>query len=78
LYFCDIVQWEIGLVGKGMGVSPMLAQVSTSRAAMLDGFPFQKKCSFSAALLLLEQYHNIILMLQKQLRPSDLLDKKKE
>jgi hypothetical protein len=28
-----------------------------------------------AELLLLEQYHNVILMLQKQLRPSDSLNK---
>ena len=39
LFCCDIVQREICLVGKGMGVSPMSAQVSTSCAAALDRFP---------------------------------------
>ncbi len=38
LFFCDIIQREIGLVGKGMGVSPMSARVSTSSATVLDRF----------------------------------------
>jgi hypothetical protein len=38
LSFCDIVHCKNGLVGKGMGVSPMSALVSLSCASVLDQF----------------------------------------
>jgi hypothetical protein len=58
---------QLGLFCSFLGLfAPIHAQDSQIRSAAHRVLP--------AALLLLEQYHNIILMLQKEFLPADLLN----